>query len=306
MKTAVTANDESEILEQQQVARENAAAKYVAEILEQKHAATTITLEQRALERRAVLAGDIGEQATSRKSSDTALYEARTLLGAGAGSSRTRLPSWPQFWTGSAAHCHWRRSSEQNRERRQHKRSMSRFSSAADQDGKSSSGVGPYECPGIITATRKDWMALLKGALEPAAASSPLRALPNRTKRHCDGRNIGGFERQHVMRFQISGELEYAAQDTGPDEAGKSPLLGLSGPDSQLNVHWSPAEVSAVVTWHRAATTLKTAKKQLEVPTGWGTPQDNSESCSSNHHDACESRLAPQGQRGRGAKSKDG
>ena len=55
METAAATNDESEILEQQQVTTERAAAKYVADILEQKHAATMVaitngeteTLEQR-------------------------------------------------------------------------------------------------------------------------------------------------------------------------------------------------------------------------------------------------------------------
>ena len=46
-------------------------------------------------------------------------------------------------------------------------------------------------------------------------------------------------------------------------ECGKTGWLfsGTTG-----DVHWSPAEVSAVVAWHRAAAALKTAKKQLVVP----------------------------------------
>ena len=44
MKTAAAANDESEIIEQQQVTRETAAAKDVAEVLKQKHAATTVAI----------------------------------------------------------------------------------------------------------------------------------------------------------------------------------------------------------------------------------------------------------------------
>ena len=79
--------------------------------------------------------------------------------------------------------------------------------------------------------------------------------------------SIGRFERQHVMRCQICGVLEYATQDTGPDPAGNSLLLGLSGPDAQPDVQWSLAEVSVVVAWHRAAAALKTVKRQLTPAT---------------------------------------
>ena len=100
-------------------------------------------------------------QAASRRSSGPALHEARTLLGASAGSSRIRffgkpirtvpskaavshrsildLQNWLQLWTRSEAHARWRRNSEWIRARRQQRRNKSRFSSAADQEEKGSS-----------------------------------------------------------------------------------------------------------------------------------------------------------------------
>ena len=90
---------------------------------------------------------------------------------------------------------------------------------------------------------------------------------PKFTKRHCDGpsipgeNSIGRFKRQHGgTRCQITRH-------------------------AQPYVISSFAEVSAVVPWHRVAAALKTEKKQLTVPIGWGTPQDKSEHRSGNHHD---------------------
>ena len=88
-------------------------------------------------------------QDASRRSSDPALHEGRTLLGAGGAVAsvflESRAPahlstlskysqSWLQFWRGSGAHAQWRRSSERILARCQLKRNTSRFSSAADQD----------------------------------------------------------------------------------------------------------------------------------------------------------------------------
>ena len=94
-------------------------------------------------------------QAASRKSSDTALLEARTLLGASAGSSRIRLPGKPVRAVPSKNPMRFPLPKYQAQQRtftggevqsgigrRQQKRSMSRFLSA-DQDGKSSTGGGP-------------------------------------------------------------------------------------------------------------------------------------------------------------------
>ena len=94
--------------------------------------------------------------------------------------------------------------------------------------------------------------------------------------RALDEGRIGGFERQHAMLFQIYGTLESAATDSGHD-LGLAVARGMSDPDARLGVHWSPAEASAVIAWHREAAALQTAKKQLMTPIGKATPKVKSE-----------------------------
>ena len=103
----------------------------------------------------------LGIPAALRKSSSLAPHETRTLVGAGATISRTRPPvtptcavtsksavpppdlstlpkhsqSWLKFCTNPGAHNHWRRSLEWIWVGQQRKRSTSRFSTAADQEG---------------------------------------------------------------------------------------------------------------------------------------------------------------------------
>ena len=77
-----------------------------------------------------------------------------------------------------------------------------------------------------------------------------------------DGR-IGGFERQHAMLWQIYGVLESGAKDSSHELTWAWPLLGLTNPDARPDVHWSPAEASAVIAWHREAAAPETAKRQL-------------------------------------------
>ena len=55
------------------------------------------------------------------------------------------------------------------------------------------------------------------------------------------------------------------------------PLLGLSDPDARPNVHWSPAEASAVTAWCRRAAALGSSKKQLMTPDVKATPKFKSE-----------------------------
>ena len=92
-----------------------------------------------------------------------------------------------------------------------------------------------------------------------------------------DEGRIGGFERQHAMLCQIYRILESGAKDNGHDLVWGWPLLGLSDPDARPDVHWSPAEASAVIAWHREAAALETAKKQLMTPIGKATPKVKSE-----------------------------
>ena len=59
-----------------------------------------------------------------------------------------------------------------------------------------------------------------------------------------DEGRFGGFERQHVHVI-----LESGAKDNGHDLVWGWP----SDPDARPDVHWSPAEASAVVAWHSNA-----------------------------------------------------
>ena len=64
--------------------------------------------------------------------------------------------------------------------------------------------------------------------------------------------------------------------DIGHDLTWSWPLLGL--PEyTRPDVHWSPAEASAVIAWHREAAALETAKQQLMTPTGKAPPKVTSE-----------------------------
>ena len=120
-----------------------------------------------------------------------------------------------------------------------------------------------------------------QGVREPAATSlSPLRALPNLTKRHRDGRSVPRREQHRRIRAPACHAVPDLRRTRIPSE-GHWPRsgrqfgsFGLCGPDAQPNVHWSPAEVLAVVAWYRIAAALETAKKQLVASIGWGTPED--------------------------------
>ena len=81
-----------------------------------------------------------------------------------------------------------------------------------------------------------------------------------------DEGRIGALERQQAMLCQIYGILGSAAMDSGHDLAWRWPLLGLSDQDARPDVHWSPAEASAVIAWRREAAALESAKKQLMTP----------------------------------------
>ena len=65
-----------------------------------------------------------------------------------------------------------------------------------------------------------------------------------------DEGRIGGFERQHALVCQICRVCH------------KGQLRGLSDSNARPDVHWLPAEASAVVALHREAAALETARKQ--------------------------------------------
>ena len=130
-----------------------------------------------------------------------------------------------------------------------------------------------------------------------------------------DEGRIGALERQHAMLFQIYGIFGSAAKDSGHDLAWGWPLLGLSDPYAPPDVHWSPAEASAVIAWHREAATLESAKKQLMTPVGKATPKVKSELLSDDDDNLQKQiraavKQAPQakqqGQVIKGVKAKDG
>ena len=79
------------------------------------------------------------------------------------------------------------------------------------------------------------------------------------------------------MLCQIYRILICGAKDSGHDLVWGCPLLGLSDPNAQPDVHWSPAKASAVVAWHREAAALESAKEQLMTPIGKATPKVKNE-----------------------------
>ena len=81
-------------------------------------------------------------------------------------------------------------------------------------------------------------------------------------------------EGQNAMWCQINGTLESAAEDGGHDLARGWPL---PDPDARQDVQWSPAEASAVISWHRGTAALESAKKQLLATVGKATPKVKSE-----------------------------
>ena len=89
------------------------------------------------------------------------------------------------------------------------------------------------------------------------------------------------------------------------------PLLGLADSDARPDVHWSPAEASAVVAWHREAAAFETGKRQLMIPMGEATPKVKGEHLSDNDDslkkraEALQVKQHGQEQGGKGAKAKD-
>ena len=74
MKIAAAANDETEIIEQQQVTIETPAAKAVTEVLEQKHAATTMAITNAETE-------TLGQHAAATATIDGKYQELLTFIG---------------------------------------------------------------------------------------------------------------------------------------------------------------------------------------------------------------------------------
>ena len=228
----------------------------------------------------------LGLHAASRRSSGPALHEARTLLGAGAGSSRIRFPGKPTRAIQSKTDVPPHQPLDLHEE-------LAKLEAALEEEFGVDLGVATTETEytealigggsegkvssGWATSThpsRVPWnnhcdareestegpADSSQGVLEPSATSaSPLRANPTFTRGHRDGRRtfhddrIGGVESQHAMLYHICRIFEYAAKDNGHDLAKGSLLVGLSGPDARPDVHLSPASVSAVVAWHREA-----------------------------------------------------
>ena len=184
-----------------------------------------------------------------------------------------------------------------------------------------------HECPGIVSTThekrvRKDW----NGSSQEYWCSQqpPCHHCGHfRTSRSVivmgavslDENCTEGFERQRVMRCQISGELEYAAQDTAlnlpeirPCSECPAPTLsqtsiGRRRPKFQLS---SPGTGSG-----RA----EDGEEQLAVPTEnaprqereslWPPPRRQLAKAGLYRCESCPSSRTT-GQGGRGAKSKDG
>ena len=118
------------------------------------------------------------------------------------------------------------------------------------------------------------------------------------------------------MLCQIYGILESAAKDSFHElVCGVGRCSDCPTPDAQPGVHWSPAEASAVVAWHREAAASESAKKQLMTPIGKATPKVKSELPSEDDDnlqkqvraavkEALEAKQQEQGIKG--AKAKDG
>ena len=191
------------------------------------------------------------------------------------------LPKYAQnwFWTGSAGHVHWRRGSERNRRttsaeaecRGSHRRriGMGRVPAAGDPYHRATHSTHPSRMPWNSEYDDRSSQEVL----EPAVTSaSPLRVLPNLTKRHCDWPSIPRREKHWKIRtpacYAVPDLRSSRVRDAGhrPDPAGNSPVLGLSGPDAQPNVLWLLAEVSAVVAWHRAPAALKDGEEAAHGP----------------------------------------
>ena len=121
-----------------------------------------------------------------------------------------------------------------------------------------------HECAGIDPAThekrvRKDLMARLREywnqqqpLLHHCGHFRTLRRVIVTVEGSLDEDRIGGFERQHAMLCQISGILEYAAQDTGQirpeirscSDIGRPPGSAEDGEEAACGGHWMENERS--------------------------------------------------------------
>ena len=129
---------------------------------------------------------------------------------------------WPQFWRGSAAHVHWRRSSDVNRSgvcRGSHRRpiGMRRAPATEDPHLRAAHSTHPSRMPwNSHYDAREECAERLDGSSQGAPTSaSPLRALPSLTNRHCDGCSISGREQHRRIRtpacFAMARSLEYSS-----------------------------------------------------------------------------------------------
>ena len=189
--------------------------------------------EKSRSKRRAVLA-ILVTQAASRKSSDTAFSRIslpgkplRAVPKTDAPLSPSTLPkyaqSWHQFWTGSAAHVHWRRSSERNREMASTAADYIEVLIGGGSGGEVLQRRGVHALVHRILRTRHEWLGITTTTHEKRVRivwMTLLREYWSRqqlARHHCGHfrtircvivmapgtlgkNNIGGFERQSLQQ----------------------------------------------------------------------------------------------------------
>ena len=181
----------------------------------------------------------LGIPAASRMSSSPALHEARTLLEAGAGISRTRVPVKPTRGvpprsvvppaslstlpksSGHAQKLALTRGRVRSGARvwQLQKRSSPKLSTAADQEEEGSS-----DWAAMPTCSRESW-SWQQPPLHHCGHFRTLRQVVVMVAGPLEKGRIGGFERQRAMLCQICGILEYAANDKSHDVARGSDCL---------------------------------------------------------------------------------
>ena len=97
------------------------------------------------------------------------------------------------------------------------------------------------------------------GAPHRGVSSSPLRSFPKLPRSH----RVSHRRRRRRQNLRIRTPSCATLSDLQDARVcSKGHLHGLSDPDARPDVHWLPAEASAVIAWHREAAALKVARKQ--------------------------------------------
>ena len=144
-----------------------------------------------------------------------------------------------------------------------------------------------HEYPGLIiaaheTRVREDRMTFPWEVATSRKGTPPssLWAFPDSTKRHRDDRRSPPQGQNRRIRTTRYVEPDFRDTRSWSEGHWRKSGVGLSVARtvrSRPDVHWSPAEASAVVAWHREADALESAKKQLMTPIGKATPKVKNE-----------------------------